>query len=628
MPVPALPRGGATKPRGVGYIHASAGSLGGYAPPALMSGRLHGRMRRWIRALIISRGKYAVRRAGAAVRALVALPWLVLASSTPALTVEEAATLRAAPPLAESNKTADSLKRYQAASLLTHRLGMQGQAEAVPLLVEMRHIGLLTAFAGSYSGASTPELEALALRYLAGDPEVALRLVVMLRRLRSPELFDALLVALLAGRIDCDALLVAAAGAELERGAADVEPKLARLLPTLHPAFGHRVAKRLADSQYSAGEKPLLELLRRAPLDGRISVVRLAEQIVRFPSDAALNAVARKLIEIAALAEDKTPPKPGLQFSMRIEDIPQDGLLCSTEMLRIPLPLGDARSRTVAELIRVLQLAYPEATLDRGLFGAEALAKLSPAERKSFEAMLAERVRIEALARDLTPENLVHWLLQRPDRRMLKRFIARGIDINRPTRLGLRPLVAAAQGIDAEGVALLLAAGADPNLANAEPDSEGNTALMELSRHGASQNFLIEAGTRTMRLLLEHKADVQARNRDGATALHFAASQRPELATLLLAAGAPVAVAARNGSTPLHRAVEGRQAELAKTLLDRGADVNAEEAGGVTPLLWAQDNGDKELARLLAARGGRVNAGYVLKRDAVRLLHSVPGMRQ
>ena len=580
------------------------------------------------RALIISRGKYAVRRGGTAVRVLVALPWLLLASPAPALTVQEAATLRAAPPLAESNKTADSLKRYEAASLLAHRLGMQGQAEAVPLLVEMRHIGLLTAFAGSYSGATTPELEALALRHLAGDPEVASRLVVMLRRLRSPELFDALLAALPAGRIDCDALLVAAAGAELERGAADVEPKLARLLPRLHPAFGHRVAKRLADSQYAAGEKPLLELLRRAPLDTRMAVARLAEQIVRFPSDAAINAVARKLIEIAALPEDKTPPRPGLQFSMRNEDIPKDGLLCSTEMLRIPLPLGDARSRTVAELIRVLQFAYPEATLDRGLFGAEAQPKLSPAEQRSFGAMLAERTRIESLARELTPENLVHWLGQGPDRRMLKRFIARGIDVNRPTRLGLRPLVAAARGIDAEAVALLLAAGADPNLANAEPDSEGNTALMELSRHGASLNFLIEAGTRTMRLLLEHKADVQARNRDGATALHFAASRRPELAMLLLAAGAPVAVAARNGSTPLHRAVEGRQAGLAKTLLDRGADVNAEEAGGVTPLLWAQDNGDMELARLLAARGGRVNAGYVLKREAVRLLHSAPGMRQ
>lgn len=552
----------------------------------------------------------------------------LLASPVLAVTADELATLRAAPPHAEITKTPESLKRHQAASLLAHRLGMQGQTEVVPLLLELRQVSLLGDFAGGYSGKATPELEALALRHLNSDPEVASRLVAMLRRLRSPELFDALLAALPSGKYDCDRLLAAAADADLERGAEEVEPRLARLLPTLHPAFGARVARRLADSQYAPGEKPLLDLLRRTALDRNLAVTGLAQQILRYPSQAALDAVTRKLLEIAAQPEDRSPPKLGLQFSIRNEDIPKDGLLCSTPDLRIPFPPGDARSRAVAEITRSLQHAWPEAVIDRTLFNAETLARFSAAERKALDALFAERTRIETMARDLTPENLLHWTTQTLDRRMLKRFIARGIDVNRPTATGQRALVAAARGIEAEAVALLLAAGADPNLAEAGAYGEGNTALMEISRHGANQHGLVEAGVRTLRLLLERKADVKARNRRGQTALHYAASQRPELASLLLAAGAPANVADRDGGTPLHRAVQGRQAELVKALLERGADINAEEGGGVTPLLLAQDNGDAELSRLLLLRGGTVNTAYVLKRGAMRMIYSAPGMRQ
>lgn len=557
-----------------------------------------------------------------------ALEVCLIAPPALALSADEVATLRAAPPQAESGKTPESLKRYQAASLLAHRLGMRGQTEAVPLLLELRQVGLLGNFAGGYPGKATPELEALALRHLDRDPEVAWRLVAMLRRLRSPELFDALLAALPSGKYDCERLLVAAADADLERAAEEVEPKLARLLPTLHPAFGQYVGKRLADAQYVAGEAPLVELLRRAPLDRNMALARLAQQILRYPTQSALDAVTRKLLEVAALPEDKSPPKLGLIASIRFEDIPKDGLLCSTEHLRTPLPLGDARSRTVAEMIVSLKYAWPEAVLDRSLFGADMLMRFSPEERKALDSLFAERTRIEAMARDLSPENLLHWSTQTLDRRMLKRFIARGIDVNRPTASGQRPLVAAARGIDEDSVNLLLAAGADPNLPEGGAYGEGNTALMEISRHGAKQDSRVEAGVRTLRLLLERKADVNARNRRGQAALHYAASQRPELAMLLLAAGASVNVVDKNGGTPLHRAVEGRQAELAKLLLDRGAEVNAEEMGGVTPLLIAQDNGDTRLARLLVLHGGQVNMSYVVKRGAVRMLYGLPVTHQ
>ena len=539
------------------------------------------------------------------------------------LTADESRTLRKAPAFGQMDKVPDGQRRLQAAMLLAHRLGIEGNADAVPLLLELRQIQLLNSFAGSYSGQATPELEALALRNL-NDREIASRLLVLLKKTRSPEVFEAVMRALPEGQIDCHILLGVAASAQVP----DVEPRLARLLPTLHPAFGRHIAGRFAESDYLAGEKALVDLLRRTRLDTFNTVSSLASAMVRLESDAVLDAIARKLVEVAAAPEDKTPPRMGLIFSIRNEDIPQDGLLCSTEDLRIPRPLFDARSRQVRDLINLVKIAYPAAVLDRSLFGPEAIALFSPAEQKDVNEMLAYRAEVEARARDLTPENLIHWIRNSIKPTMVRRFIERGIDVNRPTALGERPLVYAAQTLHATPAELLLAAGADPNLPNTVPDREMNTALIAMSNHQGKDAFSVEAGLRIMKALIEKKADVRAQNRDGATALLLAASQHPELARLLLDAGAQVNVADRNGSTPLHRATQGRQIALVRELLDRGADINAEEMGGVTPLLLARDNDDREMTALLSARGGRINQAYVIKREALRLLYTRPSGTQ
>ena len=533
------------------------------------------------------------------------------------LSAEETRIIRATPPLSESNRTPESLKRFQAAQALAHKLAMEGNAEAVPLFVELRQVPLLTTFAGAYQGAATPELEALVLRYL-DDPEIGSRLVAMLRQFRSPELFDALLAALPAGKIDCAYLLRAAITAEVP----DVEPRLARLLPVIHPAVGKLIAQRYADRQYLEGERLLVDLLRRAPLDDKSTLSDIAAQLTRLPTDTALNAAAGKLIEIAKLTEDKTPPKMGLVFSIETKDIPKDGLLCSTEWLRTPLPLRDSRSRELARLLRILSLAPADATLDRSLFDAGALGPFSPEERKAVEAMLAERARLEPMARELKPENLFYWMRSQTDTRLVRRFIARGIDVNAPTPQGERPLVHAAQTLRADVVPLLLEAGADPNLAN--QDREGNTALHAVSQHGGVVSPTVEAGVRIMKQLLARKADPRARNNSGATPLQFAANRRLELALLLLDAGADVNAADANGTTPLHRAAHGGNKAAAQLLLDRGAQVNAEEMGGVTPLLIARDNHDKELESLLSARGGRINMVYFMKREALLRLYFGP----
>src|SRR5829696_5555875 len=76
--------------------------------------------------------------------------------------------------------------------------------------------------------------------------------------------------------------------------------------------------------------------------------------------------------------------------------------------------------------------------------------------------------------------------------------------------------------------------------------------------------------------LLTQKADVNAPQPDGATALHWAV-YRDDLATVdrLLKAGANAKAANKFGSTPLALAAENGNAAITKRLLEGGADPNA-----------------------------------------------------
>ena len=144
---------------------------------------------------------------------------------------------------------------------------------------------------------------------------------------------------------------------------------------------------------------------------------------------------------------------------------------------------------------------------------------------------------------------------------LVERLLAAGADPNRAQRSGLTPLMIAARTGNANVVETLLARGA---AVNAAVGKTGHSALM----------WAVGEGHRdSVRLLVAHGADVDARAKTGFTPLLFAArSGDVESAALLLAAGADVNRAGSDGTHVLPLAILYLQDEFALYLLEQGAD--------------------------------------------------------
>jgi len=117
-----------------------------------------------------------------------------------------------------------------------------------------------------------------------------------------------------------------------------------------------------------------------------------------------------------------------------------------------------------------------------------------------------------------------------------------------------------------------------------------------------------------VRLLLQKKADVNAPQADGATALEWAVYRSDlELADLLIAAGANPKTPNREGATAMQLASLHGSAAMMERLLDAGVGVNERGVNGETPLMFAARNGNLEALKLLLKRGADVNAKESLR---------------
>jgi ankyrin repeat protein len=152
--------------------------------------------------------------------------------------------------------------------------------------------------------------------------------------------------------------------------------------------------------------------------------------------------------------------------------------------------------------------------------------------------------------------------------------------------------------------------------------------------HDAAEKGSIEA----IKQHLAAGTDINAKDRDGWTPLHFATRfEDLAMAELLVANGADVNAKAKNDWTPLdvayaselrellrkhggktkreleakesiHAAAETGNIEAVKQHLADGVNMNAEDMIGWTPLYFAIDEGHTEITELLIAKGADINA--------------------
>lgn len=169
--------------------------------------------------------------------------------------------------------------------------------------------------------------------------------------------------------------------------------------------------------------------------------------------------------------------------------------------------------------------------------------------------------------------------------------------------LGSSALVAAESSLadvvqkqDRSATRTLLKNGADVNIR--QPD--GMTAL-----HWAAYVDDLD----TAKALASAKADAAATNRYGVTPLSLACQNgNAAMVELLLDAGADPNSTMRGGETALMTAARTGKPGPVKALLKRGADVNAKERRGQTALMWAAADGHAGVAELLIEAGADINA--------------------
>jgi ankyrin repeat protein len=113
-----------------------------------------------------------------------------------------------------------------------------------------------------------------------------------------------------------------------------------------------------------------------------------------------------------------------------------------------------------------------------------------------------------------------------------------------------------------------------------------------------------------LRALIQQKADVNAPQADGTTALHWAARWNDlEMAASLIRAGANAQAANRTGATPMFLAAVNGSAAMIETLLKAGAPANAPVLShGETALMMAARTGKLDAVRMLTSRGADVHA--------------------
>lgn len=217
-------------------------------------------------------------------------------------------------------------------------------------------------------------------------------------------------------------------------------------------------------------------------------------------------------------------------------------------------------------------------------------------------------------AESILPLHLSAWLGHLVVSREL---LDEGADVSARAANGWTPLYHALWNDHRAVAKLLLDRGAEVS----SKDYHGDTVLHvaacmgKFVMHGAQWHGTEEA----LPLLLQYTTDLNPKNKDGNTPLHFAISAR--IVQLLVDGGADVNAVNNLGQTPLHAALrsyedhhEGSRVpvseEVVHKLVDCGADIMATDSEGRTPLHLAGSAYETKgfVAKFLIERGADISA--------------------
>jgi ankyrin repeat protein len=270
-------------------------------------------------------------------------------------------------------------------------------------------------------------------------------------------------------------------------------------------------------------------------------------------------------------------------------------------------------------------------------------------------------------ARDQDGRTALHWACRGVHLDVVKYLVEKGANVDAEDANRVVPLHSLATRNNAQGIAILVDKGANVDAVS----YGGNTALHYAGMSDAANavEILMAAGAdleikedygrtplilcarerggpKTIKLFLEGGADVDARDKFGASALDLAAWRgKKEVVDLLLDAGANIpskgphvfhlftqassqglsrlfgeivkagvdpTFKLGSGGTLLHEAAAGGSAEIIAILIDKGLDINLKDNYGWTPLHYAARDGRLQAVEGLIAKGADIDARTIM----------------